>query len=216
MSKVTKKSGEGKTMPLNQNNGALEATLSVPSSQDGAMETVNLPVYEGTTGHRVVDIAKLYEKTGYFTYDPGFASTASCESSITYIDGDNGILLHRGYAIEDLVEHCDFMDVSYLLLHGELPKAHQKKEFDNQITHHSLLHEQVMTFYKGFRRDAHPMAVMVGVVGALSAFYHDSLDLHDPVQRELASFRLIAKVPTIAAIAYKYSVAILLPTHKTI
>lgn len=206
MKKMIAQVGMGKIMPTNQNNEALQAVLSLPDAKTGVMTNVNLPVFYGTTGHKVVDISKLYDQTGYFTFDPGFGSTASCESQITYIDGDNGILLHRGYAIEDLVEHCDFMDVCYLLMHGDLPKAGQKKEFDNQITHHSLLHEQVINFYKGFRRDAHPMAIMVGVVGALSAFYHDSLDLHDKEQRELASFRLIAKVPTIAAMAYKYSV----------
>jgi citrate synthase len=206
MSKSIPKILEGKTMPTNQNNQPLEAVLSLPNSHNADIATINLPVYEGSTGHRVIDITKLYDKTGYFTYDPGFASTASCESKITYIDGDKGILLHRGYAIEDLVERCDFMEVCHLLLNGELPNATQKKEFDGQITHHSLLHEQVINFYKGFRRDAHPMAIMVGVVGALSAFYHDSLNIHDKEQRELSSFRLIAKVPTIAAMAYKYSV----------
>ncbi len=193
-------------MSLSQNNEPQNAVLSLPDSETGKMKNIELPIYQGTTGHKVFDISKLYDTTGYFTFDPGFASTASCESKITYIDGDKGILLYRGYAIEDLVEKCDYMDVCYLLLHGELPKANEKKQFDTNITMHSLLHEQVLSFYKGFRRDAHPMAVMVGVVGALSAFYHDSLNIHDPDQRELASFRLIAKVPTIAALAYKYSV----------
>lgn len=205
MTLIIPKIGEEKTVPTNQNKEPQKAVLSIPDPSTGQMSNVDLNVYYGTTGHKVIDIAKLYDTTGYFTYDPGFASTASCESRITYIDGDNGILMHRGYAIEDLVENCDFMDVCYLLLHGELPKAHEKREFDNSIAHHSLLHEQVLSFYKGFRRDAHPMAIMVGVVGALSAFYHDSLDIHNPEHRELASFRLIAKVPTIAAMAYKYS-----------
>jgi len=206
MSQTTRKTGEGKKMSLSQNNEPQNAVLSLPDSETGKMKNIELPIYQGTTGHKVFDISKLYDTTGYFTFDPGFASTASCESKITYIDGDKGILLYRGYAIEDLVEKCDYMDVCYLLLHGELPKANEKKQFDTNITMHSLLHEQVLSFYKGFRRDAHPMAVMVGVVGALSAFYHDSLNIHDPDQRELASFRLIAKVPTIAALAYKYSV----------
>lgn len=165
-----------------------------------------LPVLQGTAGPAVVDVRSLYKQTGYFTYDPGFTSTGSCDSSITYIDGDAGILQHRGYSIEDLAEKSDFMEVSYLLLNGELPTKEQKEEFITSITYHSMLHEQLMNFYKGFRRDAHPMAIMVGVVGALSSFYHDSLDIDDPEQRMTASMRLIAKMPTIAAMAYKYSV----------
>ena len=148
---------------------------------------------------------KLYTEHDVFTYDPGFTSTASCESKITYIDGEKGILLHRGYPIEELAEKSDFLEVCYLLLYGELPNAPQKAEFEKNITYHTMLHEQIHTFYRGFRRDAHPMAVMVGVVGALSAFYHDSTDINDPRQREVASHRLIAKMPTIAAMAYKYS-----------
>lgn len=205
MTQIKKINQQGKTMSLNQNSEPQKAILSLPDAKTGKMENHEFPIFHGTTGHKVFDIGKLYDTTGYFTYDPGFASTASCESKITYIDGDNGILLYRGYAIEELVENCDFMDVSYLLLHGELPNVNQKREFDKNITMHSLLHEQVLSFYKGFRRDAHPMAIMVGVVGALSAFYHDSLNIHDEEQRELASYRLIAKVPTIAALAYKYS-----------
>src|ERR671936_2332182 len=166
----------------------------------------NFPVYDGTIGPAVVDIAKLYGTAGMFTYDPGFTSTASCESKITYIDGDEGILLYRGYPIEQLAEHGDFLETCYLLLYGELPTAAQKADFDNRVTHHTMVHEQMSRFYQGFRRDAHPMAVMTGSVGALSAFYHDSTDISDPVQRMIASIRMIAKVPTLAAIAYKYSI----------
>jgi len=166
----------------------------------------DLPLMGGTTGPKVVDVRKLYAETGHFTYDPGFTSTGSCESEITYIDGDAGILLHRGYRIEDLAEHCSFLEVCYLLLRGELPKAEEKRDFEQTITYHTMIHEQLMNFYRGFRRDAHPMAIMVGVVGALSSFYHDSTDINDPHQRMIASHRLIAKMPTIAAMAYKYSV----------
>ncbi|MGV3730029.1 MAG: citrate synthase [Sphingopyxis sp.] len=169
-------------------------------------KTVDSPVLSGTVGPDVVDIRKFYAQTGAFTYDPGFTSTASCESKLTYIDGDEGVLLHRGYAIGDLAEHSSFMEVCYLLLNGELPNADELKTFDHTITRHTMLHEQLATFYRGFRRDAHPMAMMCGVVGALSAFYHDSTDLQDPHQRMIASHRLIAKMPTIAAMAYKYSV----------
>ena len=168
--------------------------------------SVDLPVIKGSTGPDVIDVRALYAKTGYFTYDPGFTSTGSCESGITYIDGDEGVLLHGGYSIEDLAEHADYMEVCYLLLHGELPNPTQKSEFTNSITRHTMVHEQLLNFYRGFRRDAHPMAVMVGVVGALSAFYHDSTDITDPTHRMIASHRLIAKMPTIAAMAYKYSV----------
>lgn len=169
-------------------------------------KTVELPVTSGTAGPNVLDISKLYKELGLFTFDPGFVSTASCESKITFIDGDKGELLYRGYDIQDLAEQSDFMEVSYLLLYGELPTPQQKQDFTHHITIHTLLHEQMITFFKGFRRDAHPMAIMVGVVGALSAFYHDSLNIHDPEQRELASFRMIAKMPTMAAMAYKYSI----------
>jgi citrate synthase len=164
-----------------------------------------LPVMRGSVGPNVIDIRKLYAETGYFTYDPGYTSTASCESKITYIDGDAGILLYRGYRIEELAEHSDFTEVSYLLLYGELPSDEQKEDFRRRITRHTMVHEQLTRFFTGFRRDAHPMAIMVGVVGALSAFYHDSLDINDPQQRMIASIRLIAKVPTIATMAYKYS-----------
>ncbi len=166
----------------------------------------DLPVMEGTEGPRVIDIRKLYAESGMFTYDPGFTSTASCESQITYIDGEKGILLHRGYSIEDLAEHCDFLEVCYLLLHGELPNAEELESFESTITNHTMVHEQLLNFFRGFRRDAHPMAIIVGVVGALSAFYHDSTDINDPMQRLIASHRLIAKLPTIAAMAYKYSI----------
>ena len=166
---------------------------------------LSLPLIQGTMGPDVIDIRRFYNETGLFTYDPGFTSTASCESKITYIDGDQGLLLHRGYDIQELAEHSDFMDVSYLLLHGELPNHHQRTQFIDNIAHHSLVHEQLKNFYNGFRRDAHPMAVMVGVVGALSAFYHDSLDINDPEQRDMATYRILSKMPTIAAMAYRYS-----------
>jgi citrate synthase len=169
-------------------------------------DSIELPVLRGTEGPAVIDVRKLYSDHGYFTYDPGFTSTASCESKITYIDGDQGVLLHRGYRIEDLAEKSDFMEVSYLLLHGELPNVSQKDLFVNKVLHHSMVHEQLINFYKGFRRDAHPMAIMVGVVGALSSFYHDSLNYHNPEERDLACYRLIAKMPTIAAMAYKYAI----------
>ena len=169
-------------------------------------KSVDMPVKSGTVGPDVIDIRKLYAQTGAFTYDPGFTSTASCESEITYIDGDEGILLHRGYPIDQLAEHSSFMEVSYLLLNGELPNKSELDRFTTTITRHTMLHEQLSTFYRGFRRDAHPMAIMCGVVGALSAFYHDSTDITDPTQRMIASHRLIAKMPTIAAMAYKYSV----------
>jgi citrate synthase len=165
-----------------------------------------LPVRHGSVGPDVVDIRKLYAQTGAFTYDPGFTSTAACESAITYIDGDEGILLHRGYPIDQLAEQSTFMEVAYLLLHGELPARDELTGFTRTITRHTMLHEQLSTFYRGFRRDAHPMAIMCGVVGALSAFYHDSTDITDPKQRMIASHRLIAKMPTIAAMAYKYSI----------
>ena len=163
-------------------------------------------VLAGSVGPDVVDIRKLYANTGMFTYDPGFTSTASCESGLTYIDGDEGVLLHRGYPIGQLAEQSSFMEVSYLLLNGELPNKDELDKFSYTITRHTMLHEQLATFYRGFRRDAHPMAVMCGVVGALSAFYHDSTDITDPTQRMIASHRLIAKMPTIAAMAYKYTI----------
>tara|TARA_A100000171_G_C2136393_1_gene150595 strand:- start:2459 stop:3760 length:1302 start_codon:yes stop_codon:yes gene_type:complete len=166
---------------------------------------LNLPLLEGTLGPRVIDVRKLYSDHGYFTYDPGFTSTASCESSITFIDGEKGILLHRGYPIQELASQSSFMEVAYLLLHDDLPDLDQLNHFRSEITHHTMLHEQLIYFYRGFRRDAHPMAIMVGIVGALSAFYHDSLDIADPDQQKLAVIRMLAKMPTIAAMAYKYS-----------
>jgi len=180
------------------------ATITLIDEASG--RRVELPLLGGTLGPSVIDIRKLYSELGYFTYDPGFTSTASCESRITFIDGEQGVLLHRGYPIKDLAEHCDFLEVCYLLLYGELPNAIQKTGFEDIITYHTMLNEQVLAFYRGFRRDAHPMAVMVGVVGALSAFYHDSTDIADPEQRKIATHRLIAKMPTIAAMAYKYSI----------
>jgi citrate synthase len=167
-------------------------------------KTVDLPVLKGTVGPEVVDIRKLYGEADVFTYDPGFTSTASCESKITFIDGDKGILLHRGYPIDQLAESSSFLEVCYLLLHGELPNAAQFSQFEHNITYHTMLHDQFDRFFQGFRRDAHPMAIMVGAVGALSAFYHDSTNINDPAQREISSHRLIAKMPTIAARAFKY------------
>ena len=169
-------------------------------------KSVDLPLLSGTEGPKVIDIRRLYAETGYFTFDPGYMATGSCASTITYIDGDEGILRHRGYSIEDLAEHSDFMEVCHLLLFGELPTPAQKEKFRHDITYHTMVHEQINYFYRGFRRDAHPMAIMCGVVGALSAFYHDSTDITDPHQRMIASYRLIAKMPTIAAMAYKFSI----------
>jgi citrate synthase len=167
-------------------------------------KTYDLPVKKGTLGPDVVDIGHLYRDAGIFTYDPGFTSTAACESDITFIDGDEGVLLYRGYPIDQLAEHGDFLETCYLLYYGDLPTPAQRREFEHAITMHTMIHEQMTRFYQGFRRDAHPMAVMVGVVGAMSAFYHDSTDINDPKQREIASRRMIAKLPTIAAMAYKY------------
>jgi len=168
-------------------------------------KTYELPVFSGSQGPEVIDIRKLYAEADVFTYDPGFTSTASCESDITYIDGDQGVLLYRGYSIDQLAAKSNFLEVCYLLLYGDLPSKPQMEEFTHTITHHTMVHEQLASFFRGFRRDAHPMAVMCGVVGALSAFYHDSLDIADPAQRQVASHRLIAKMPTIAAMAYRYS-----------
>jgi citrate synthase len=179
--------------------------INIQPSEKGT-EAIDLSVLEGTMGPRALDIRKLYQDYGYFTYDPGLACTASCRSAITFIDGDKGLLLHRGYNVRDLTQHSHYLEVCYLLLSGELPTRPELTEFQKKIRTHTMVHEQLINFYKGFRRDAHPMAVMVGVVGALSAFYHDSLDIHDPLQRELASLRLVAKMPTIAAMAYKYSI----------
>ena len=184
---------------------ATESNKNVKVIDNVSGKESNFPILTGTEGPPVIDIRKLYAETGYFTYDPGFIATGSCESKITYIDGDKGILLHRGYPIEQLAENSDFLEVCYLLLYGELPKQKQKTEFDRAITLHTMLHEQITNFYRGFRRDAHPMAIMCGVVGALSAFYHDSTDISDPHQRMVASYRMVAKMPTIAGWAYKYS-----------
>ncbi|MCB1948318.1 citrate synthase [Nitrosomonas sp.] len=178
------------------------ATLSLSTGG----EAIELPVISGTMGPDVVDIRKLHAKSGLFTYDPGFLSTASNSSEITFIDGEKGVLLYRGYPIEQLARKCDFIETCYLLLHGELPGTKEKTSFDGIIKHHTMLHEQLVKLYSGFRRDAHPMAVMVGVVGALSAFYHDALDISDASHRELSAMRLIAKMPTIAAMAYKYNI----------
>ncbi|MGB9988917.1 citrate synthase [Massilia sp. SM-13] len=179
-----------------------KATLSF---SDGS-PSVEFPIYKGTVGPDVIDIRKLYGGTGKFTYDPGFMSTASCNSSITYIDGDKGELQYRGYPIEQLAVNADFMETCYLLLNGELPNAKQKSEFVDTVTKHTMVHEQMQFFFRGFRRDAHPMSVLVGTVGALASFYHDSLDINDAKQREISAIRLIAKMPTLVAMAYKYSI----------
>ena len=178
-----------------------KATLSF---SDGSA-AIDMPIYKGTVGPDVIDIRKLYGQTGKFTYDPGFMSTAACNSAITYIDGDKGELRYRGYPIEQLAENCDFLDTCYLLLNGELPNAAQSKTFDATVTKHTMVHEQMQFFFRGFRRDAHPMSVLVGTVGALASFYHDSLDINDPHHREVSAIRLIAKMPTLVAMSYKYS-----------
>jgi citrate synthase len=181
-----------------------KVTPNGKASLTASGKTIELPIYSGTVGPDVIDIGKMYAQTGMFTLDPGFTSTASCESQITYIDGDAGILLHRGYPIDQLAEKSSFLEVCYLLLHGELPSASQFEEFDTTITRHTMLHAQFDRFFEGFRRDAHPMAIMCGAVGALSAFYHDSTNVDDPQQRKVAQHRMIAKMPTIAARAFKY------------
>src|SRR5277367_418761 len=189
--------------------GAMRESKAVPDGKATLTykgKSFDLPVLAGSTGPEVVDIRQLYSQADIFTYDPGFTSTASCESDITFIDGDKGILLYRGYDIEQLAGQSNFLEVCYLLLHGELPNKQQATSFNHSITMHTMVHDQMSTFFRGFRRDAHPMAVMCGVVGALSAFYHDSTDINDPRQREIASHRLIAKMPTIAAMAYKYTI----------
>jgi citrate synthase len=169
-------------------------------------KTYDLPIIEGSQGPNVVDVTNFYKETGMFTYDPGFMSTASCESKLTFIDGNKGILMHRGYLIEDLAGSCNFLELAYLLLYGELPNKTQKGWFEGEITEHGLVHEQLQFLYRGFPRRSHPMAIMVGAFSSLSSFYHDSLDINDPEQREVAAFRMIAKVPTLAAMAYKYSI----------
>ena len=177
-----------------------EATLSFSNGNPD----IQMPVYSGNIGPDVIDIRKLYGQTGMFTYDPGFLSTASCQSTITYIDGDKGELLYRGYPIEQLATQCDYLEVCYLLLNGELPNAKEKSDFNHLVTHHTMVHEQMQYFMRGFRRDAHPMAVLTGLVGGMSAFYHDSTDINNPEHRHIAAIRLIAKMPTLVAMAYKY------------
>lgn len=185
-------------MKLADNKATLSFSNGAPS--------VELPVYKGNVGPDVVDIRKLYAQTGMFTYDPGFLSTASCQSAITYIDGDKGELLYRGYPIEQLATNCDYLETCHLLLYGELPNSEQKSDFVSRVTNHTMVNEQMQFFLRGFRRDAHPMAIMTGLVGALSAFYHDSTDINNPEHREIAAIRLIAKMPTLVAMAYKYTV----------
>jgi citrate synthase len=183
--------------------GAPSGTVTLTDNETG--KSWDFPMLNGSVGPKVIDVRTLYAKTGHFTYDPGFMATAACRSSITYIDGDEGVLMYRGYPIQELAAKSDFLEVAYLLLNGELPSADQKTQFVHDITHHTMVHEQITTFFRGFRRDAHPMAVLCGVVGALSAFYHDSTDINDPYQRMVASHRLIAKLPTIGAMAFKYA-----------
>ena len=186
---------------MNTKDTGKSATLTLGSNQ-----TSHLPVRSGSIGPDVIDVGRLYRDTGCFTYDPGFTSTANCSSKITYIDGDEGVLLYRGHPIEQLAQQSNFIEVCHLLLYGELPTRKELEAFDSTITRHTMVHEQMTRFYTGFRRDAHPMAIMCGSVGALSAFYHDSTDINDPNQRIIASHRLIAKMPTLAAMAYKYSI----------
>jgi len=178
-------------------------SFTLTNNQTG--ESVDLPILEGSVGPGVIDVRALYANTGHFTFDPGFGVTGSCKSALTFIDGDEGKLMHGGYSIDELAEKSDFLEVAYLLLNGELPNKAEKEEFDYAITHHTMVHEQLVNFFRGFRRDAHPMAILCGVTGALSAFYHDSTDINDPVQQMVASRRLIAKMPTLAAMAFKYS-----------
>ena len=182
------------------------ANYSATLSFSNGTPSIDIPVYNGSVGPDVMDIRKLYGQTGMFTYDPGFLSTASCQSAITYIDGDKGELLYRGYPIEQLATNCNYLETCHLLLYGELPNAQRKHEFTQTVTHHTMVHEQMQFFLRGFRRDAHPMAVLTGLVGALSAFYHDSTDINNPEHREVAAIRLIAKMPTLVAMAYKYGV----------
>src|SRR6204780_3933275 len=187
-----------------------EKTAEPPATASATLnvggKSIELPIRKGSVGPSVIDIGKLYAQTGMFTYDPGFTSTASTESEITYIDGDEGVLLYRGYPIEQLAEHGDFLETCYLLFYGELPTAAQKADFVYRVTRHTMVHEQMARFFQGFRRDAHPMSVMVASVGALAAFYHDSTDITDETQRMIASMRMIAKMPTLAAMAFKYSI----------
>ena len=200
-------------MPLDKA-ATKEPTFTLIDNRTGTKWDV--PILSGSLGPDVIDIRRFYAETGMFTFDPGYTSTASCESTITFIDGDEGVLLHRGYPIEQLAAKSDYLEVCHLLLEGELPTKEQKKEFMKGITYHTMLDEKLIHFYQGFRRDSHPMAIMCGVIGALSAFYHDSLDIHDPAHRQLAIYRLIAKMPTIAAYAYKSSLGqpFILPRNK--
>lgn len=184
----------------------IESNIKAKLSFSDGTPDIDLPIYKGTVGPDVIDIRKLYGQTGKFTYDSGFLSTASCNSKITYIDGDKGELLYRGYPIEELANNCDFLEVCYLLINGELPNAKEKTDFENLVMHHTMVHEQMQFFLRGFRRDAHPMSVLTGLVGAMAAFYHDEIDYSDPYAREVAQIRLVAKMPTLVAMAYKYSV----------
>ncbi len=186
------------------NDQTAQKTFTLTNDESG--ESVKLPVHEGTMGPPVIDVRKLYEQTGHFTFDPSFTATGSCKSRLTYIDGEEGILMHRGYTIEELAEKSSFLEVAYALLYGDLPNAKELAKFDHEITYHTMVHEQIHLFFRGFRRDAHPMAVMCGVVGGLAAFYHDSLDIWDEKQREISAHRLIAKIPTLAAMTYKYAI----------
>ncbi|MBU3621695.1 citrate synthase [Polynucleobacter sp. CS-Odin-A6] len=184
----------------------IESDIKAKLSFSDGTPDIELPIYKGTIGPDVIDIRKLYGQTGKFTYDSGFLSTASCNSKITYIDGDKGELLYRGYPIEDLANNCDFLEVCYLLINGDLPNATEKKDFENMVMHHTMVHEQMQFFLRGFRRDAHPMSVLTGLVGAMAAFYHDQIDYSQTKAREIAQIRLIAKMPTLVAMAYKYSI----------
>jgi citrate synthase len=200
------KQDDGNSVMTDTKTAASPAKRTVTLIDNATGRRFELEVLAGSLGPDVLDVRNLYPDTGFFTFDPGFTSTGSCESAITFIDGDAGVLLYRGYPIQDLAESTDFMEVCYLLLYGDLPTADQKRKFEHDITYHTMLHEQMVRFFEGFRRDSHPMAVMVGVVGALSAFYHDSTDITNPRHRMIASYRMIAKMPTIAAWAYKYSI----------
>ena len=211
MNKVKSKKDDSSAKSITAKSAPVD-TFTLTDNASG--KSWQLPARTGTMGNRLIDIKRLYGDTGILTYDPGFTSTASCQSDITFIDGDKGVLLHRGYSIDQLAGQSDFMETCYLLLYGELPTPEQKASFDADIKNHTLLHDQLISFYKGFMRNAHPMAIMVGVVGALSAFYHDSIDITDIRQRQLAAHRLIAKMPTIGAFAYKYSLGMAFPMPR--
>ena len=184
----------------------IESDIKAKLSFSDGTPDIDLPIYKGTVGPEVIDIRKLYGQTGKFTYDPGFLSTASCSSKITFIDGDKGELLYRGYPIQDLAGKCDFLEICYLLLKGKLPNQTEKSGFEELVMHHTMVHEQMQFFLRGFRRDAHPMAVLTGLVGAMAAFYHDQIDYSEPMARHIAQIRLIAKMPTLVAMSYKYSI----------